>query len=150
MPIKVPTNLFLTGIQEKKVYYFSSTQINTPDPHYFICIKRCDNEVLILTCCTSQRDTVQNFIESRSLPYETMVWISPADNENPFKKDTYVNCNNTFYYTLEEFRNMYDSDKINFSGEISLNHYSQIIEGIQKSPLIDEETKELIPRLEDL
>ena len=150
MPVKVPTDLFLSSIQEKKVYYFSSTQLNTIEPHYFICIKRTDEEVLVLTCCASQQKTVQNFIESKKLPFETMVWISPADITNPFNKDTFVNCNNTFTYTLDEFRNMYDSDRVNYSGEISLNHYSQIITGIHKSPLIDEETKELIPQLDDL
>ena len=150
MPIKVPTNLFLAGIQEKKVYYFSSTLLNTTEPHYFICIKRTDDEILVLSCCTSQRTTVQNYIETRNLPFETMVWISPSDTTNPFFIDTYVNCNSTFSYTLDEFRSMYDSNKIDFSGEISLNHFSQIVNGIQKSPLIDEETKELIPQIEDL
>jgi hypothetical protein len=150
MPIKVPTDHFLSAIQEKKVYYFSSIFLKTTEPHYFICIKRTEDEVLILTCCTSQRDTIQKFIEKKNLPFETMVWISPSDRENPFYTDTYVNCNSTFTYTVDEFRSMYDSDKIDFSGEISLNYYSQIITGIHKSPLVEAETKELIPQLEEL
>lgn len=145
--MKLPTDIFLSAIEEKKVYYFSSTQINTPEPHYFICLKRTDNDVLIMSCCTSQFDTVRRFVESRSLPNETLVWISPGDqtDENPFVKDTYVNCNSSYTYTIDEFRSMYNSDSVTFSGEISDEHYEQIVIGIHKSPLIDTETKEVIP-----
>jgi hypothetical protein len=143
--MKVPTDVFLSSISDKKVYYFSSNHINTDTPHHFICLKRSDDDILIMSCCTSQFDTVSKYIETRSLPTETLVWISPKDNSNPFTKDTYVNCNSSFTYTVDEFREMYNSESINYSGEISDNHYQQIISGIHNSPLIDEETKDMLP-----
>ena len=53
-------------------------------------------------------------------------------------------------YTIEEFRIMYASDTVSASGEISLNHYSQILTGIRNSPMIDDEIKELIPNPDTL
>ena len=144
--MKVPTELFIKGITEKKVYYFSSTQINTDIPHYFICIKRTDEDVLILSCCTSQFDTVKSFVESRNLPFETLVYITPADEINPFDKQTFVNCNEYFEYSVDDFRSKYETDSISFSGAISDGHYEQILIGIHASPLIAPEVKELIPQ----
>lgn len=142
--MKLPTDYFLKGISEKKVYYFASNRINNDVPHYFICVKKDDNNVLILTCCTSKFDTVRNFIEGRKLPYSTLVHITPNDDKNPFDRDTYINCNATVEYTEDEFKTMYESDKIDFSGEISDVHYEQIIIGLRESPMIDEEIKELL------
>lgn len=85
-------------------------------------------------------------LEKNNLPNETIVWVSPADEENPFTKNTYVNCNEYFTYTIDEFKNLYESDKVKFTGEISEIHYEQILIGIQMSPLIDDETKELLPK----
>ena len=144
--MKVPTDVFLSSISDKKVYYFSSNKINTDVPHYYICLKRSNDDILIMSCCTSQFDTVKKFIESRSLPLETIVWFSHTDTSNPFPKDTYVNCNETKVFTIEEFRSMYNSDSVSFSGEISDNHFHQILTGLHSSPLIEEETKELLPK----
>lgn len=143
--MKLPINLFLAAIGERKVYYFSTTKINTAEPHYFICLKRTDNDLLIMSCCTSQFGTIKSFVETRGLPFETLVWISPKDIENPFTKDTYVNCNESKTFTLDEFKDMYNSDNISYSGEISENHYKQILIGIHSSTLIDEETKLIVP-----
>lgn len=100
-----------------------------------------------MSCCTSQFDTVRKFVESRKLPTETLVWISPND---PFRKDTYINCNSTIPYTVEEFKVMYESDTIKFSGEISENHYEQILIGLHKRTMIDRELKQVIPLPESL
>jgi len=148
MNLKFPVNLFLQGIQEKKVYYFSNKNINTYTPHYYICLKRTDDDLLILSCCTSQFETVKRFIELSDLPFETLVWIKPKDGENPFIKDRYVNCNQYFSYSIDQFKQMYEQDNISFSGEISDVHFEQIIIGIKISPLIDEDIKDLLPQLD--
>lgn len=148
--MKLPCEAFIKSIEEKKVYYFSSTRLNTDEPHHYICIKKSDNDILILTVCTSKFDTVKNYVERAKLPNETLVWISPVDANNPFTKDTYVNCNTSFTYTLEEFREMYESDTIKHSGEINDGHYFQILDGLHASPLIDKDTKNTIPKSEQL
>ncbi len=148
--MKLPVGTFLSAISDKKIYYFSSNKINSVDPHYYICIKRTDDDILIMSCCTSRFDTVKRFVETRSLPMETLVWISPdvANSDNPFSKDTYVNCNEYQTFTIEEFKNLYNSDSISYSGKISENHYQQIINGLHCSPLVDDESKDIIPKPE--
>lgn len=150
--MKIPIESFISSIKEQKIYYFSSDKINVDNPHYFICIKKTEQDILILTCCTSQFETIRRFVETRSLPYETLVWIKPnvEDDDNPFNVDTYVNCNFVFEYTIEEFRNMYNSNSISFSGEISMYYYSQIVNGLNLSPLIEEEIKDFLPKIDDL
>ena len=133
--MKLPTELFISSIDDRKIYYFSTNKISTGEPHHFICIKRTSADILIMSCCTSQFDTVRRFVETRSLPMESLVWISPDSTspDNPFTKDTYVNCNNCFTYTIDEFKAMYSNDSVSYSGKISDSHYEQILIGIQKS-----------------
>lgn len=148
--MKLPTDLFLSSIDDRKIYYFSTDKINTEEPHHFICIKRTPDDILIMSCCTSQFDTVRRFVETRSLPMESLVWISPDSTspDNPFTKDTYVNCNSCFTYTIDEFKKMYSDDSVSYSGKISDSHYEQILIGIHSSPLVDDETKDIIPKPE--
>lgn len=145
MKLKLPIATFLNAIEEKNVYYFSSKRINTNIPHNYICLKRTDSDLLILSCCTSKFDTVKRFIEIRNLPFETLVWIKP-DNDI-FDRETYINCNQYFTFTVEQFAEMYKNEVLEYKGKISDNHFEQIINGLIISPLIDEETKELLPTI---
>lgn len=147
----VPVKLFVSSVQDRNIYYFSSDQIKSTEPHYFICIHRTPDDVLLLSCCTSQFEKRKNFIELQGLPNETLVWIRPKDGDyNPFTKDTYVDCNNVYEYTLEEFAEMHKNGTISYTGELDQKYYSQIIIGIHKSPLVEEIKKEFIPKFEEL
>jgi hypothetical protein len=84
------------------------------------------------------------YVESRGFPYSTLVGIDPGDDKNPFVKDTYVNCNNTFVYSVAEFQSMYNKDSVSFSGEIAGDIYDLILTGIEQSPEVEEEIKEMI------
>lgn len=140
------SQLFEAGIQPKEIYLFSSNYLNTPEPHYFICIKRTDGNILYMTCCTSKFDTVRRFVESRpEIPQTTVVWIKPNDPNHELYLDTYVNCNNVFSYTIEELMEMYKTGSVQYKGTISNNHYEQLLIGIHNSPLVDEEIKDFIP-----
>ena len=143
--MQLPTNLFLDGIQEKKVYYFSNNDLNTAIPHSYICLKRTPDDLLVLSCCTSKFETIRKFVETRNLPYETLVWLEADDII--FTKDTYINCNQYFEKTVEEFKDLYENGRIEFRGEISDSHFEQIIYGLIASPLIDEEIKDILPKL---
>ncbi|NUO00611.1 MAG: hypothetical protein HUU01_08345 [Saprospiraceae bacterium] len=142
--MKVPTQIFLDGIQPKKVYYFGSTKLNTGVPHYFICVSRLDGGMLILVCCTSQFEKRKNYIEKANLPFSTLVWINP-DTENGLEIDSYVDCNSYFDYSIEEFKNFYENDKLEFKGEISDTHFEQILIGLKASPIVEENIKEILP-----
>ena len=144
--MKIPTDTFLQHIGLQKVYYFSCNRIDTPDNHFWVCIQRTPDDVLILSCCTSQLETIERLIKYQRLLPETFVFVSPKDNSNPFWKDTFVNCNNCQLFTIDEFRAMYDSNRVKYSGEISDAHFQQILDGVRLSTLVDGETKALLPK----
>ncbi len=140
--MKIPINIFIDGIQNGKVYYFSSTKINTEIPHYFICTKKTTQDLLILVCCTSDKnDKNKKLAELRGL-HNTLVWINPTE-ENGFTKDTFVNCNTIFKYSVEDFKDMYEQNLLEYKGEIEENHLEQTIIGLLASPQIEEEIKQL-------
>ncbi len=141
--MKLPLEVFLSRLETGKVYYFESKQISSDIPHYFICIAKTEENKLILLCCTSDRqDKNKRFIELKGW-HQTLVWIAPS-NENGFTKDTFVNCNTTFSYSISEFEEMYQKDIVEYKGEISKSHLSQILIGIQESPLLEQEIKQII------
>ncbi len=141
--MKLPIEFFLQGIDEKKIYYFSTNKLNTVVPHYFICILKEKNDSIILVCCTSDKeDKRKKRIEMLGL-HTTLIWIKP-DNENGLIKDTFVDCNTFFEYSIDDFKVMYETNLIEYKGEISGGHYAQVIQGLLDSPTIPTEIKELL------
>lgn len=141
--MKLPVKLFIENVIPGKVYYFSSQKLSTSIPHYFICISRTENDLIILVCCTSQFEKRKKFIESRNLPYSTLVWVKP-DIHNGLMVDSYVDCNTYFDYRIDDFVKLYENDLLEFKGEVSESHLEQIRIGLTDSPLIEEFIKKLI------
>ena len=139
--MQLPWELFLKSIEQRKVYLFSTKQIRTDQPHYFICLKKSDNNFIIMSCCTSQFDTINKLIQLKKYNPETFVWISPKDVENPFTKDTYVNCNNAFVFSLDELKQKYESGSFVNKGAVSEVVYEQIILGTKSSKQVSMEIK---------
>jgi hypothetical protein len=142
-----PPDWFKDSLVEKKIYYFTSTTINSDKPHHYICVKRRDDNVLIMSLCTSKFDTVKKFVESRGLPNETLVYVrpEPLNEDIPFDKETYVNCNNVHTFSVDELVERYTNGSVSLSGEIPDSYYHQIVTGLLASPLIAEEIKSELP-----
>lgn len=142
--MKIPITLFLSNISQRKVYYFKSNRLNTDIPHYFVCLTVGIDGIVLLVCCTSQFEKRRKFIETRNLPYSTLVWIKP-DKENGLKMDSYVDCNGYFDYSLEELGQLYEADELEYKGELSEAVFDQILTGLRESPLIEESVKDKLP-----
>ncbi len=56
-----------------------------------------------------------------------------------------MNCNSIHSCTKSEFGKAYNNNQISFIGEISDNHYDQILKGIQDSPMVENDIKEILP-----
>lgn len=137
----IPLDLVKGSVQEGLIYMFSLDYKDNPKPHFYICLKTT-SDVVVFSCCTSQRDNVLKFIEKRRLPYDTLVFISEEGN-NPFTKPTYVNCNGIEIVDWETFAGMHSADKVKFRGTIDGDSYQKIINGIKLSPLVDRSIKKL-------
>lgn len=135
---------FIQAIGARKLYKFSSTQLTTSIPHFFVCITTQSNQAILFTCCTSQFEKRQRYIELQNLPYSTLVWLKAPNAINQLYKDTYVDCNSKFVYSYDKIRDKYDAGTISFEGEIEESEWLQILQGLLDSPRIEEDIKELI------
>ena len=131
-----------------KILYFPCEELRSSEPHYFICITIL-SDTTILSCCTSQFETVKRLIERNKYPYSTLVSIPANDKENIFKKDTYINCNEYFPYTLDELWNLYNTGFLTIKGDLSNGYLQQLTIGFLDSEMIEDEIKDILPDPDD-
>jgi len=147
--MQLPTAIFVSSIEHRKVYYFKSCHIkNSSEPHYFVCVGFESENVMMLCCFTSQIQKRIDFIESRRLSYTTLVIIDP-NKTAVLPKECCVNCNDYYIHTKEEFAEMYAKGEIEYKGDLEDDYYHQICLGIEASELIEEDQKLKVIRLDE-
>ena len=140
--MELPSSLINTTlIKEKAVFYFRSEQLSSSEPHNFVVVKNVDNTFIVFSCCTSQYDTIYNYIKRNDYPEETMTSLDYNDYKF-LKKPTFINCNSKIEYTYTEFTDLYQNGKIKHKGEISDEDYQAIVNGILLSEDIEEDFKD--------
>jgi hypothetical protein len=132
---------FYQVLKEKSILYFSLNYQGNPDPHYYVLLDK-GTEILLFSVCTSKLDTILNFVKKRSLDYDTIVFIESAP-DNPFSKNTYINCNSPVLINHNEFKKMFEEGKIKYKDQLDGEHFDQIINGILKSRLVERKIKKL-------
>lgn len=145
--IKIPGKLVLQLMKEGDVFFFEKeSKVEVPD-HLHICVvKGSVQEPLIFACCTSQENTMNKLIKKQNLSSETIVYVSKK--KYPFlTKDTFINCNNLFIISQEDFIADYDRGNIIKRESLDINHFSQIRNGILKSDLVEEEYKDMVSNI---
>lgn len=138
--MKLPIPIFIRGIIPKKIYKFSSNQINTTIPHFFVCVVCIDSDIILVCCTSDKNDKNKRLIEMRDL-YQTLVYIKPNEDENGLNKDTWINCNKYFNYSFSEFSKMYESNQISIVGEVNDAEFEQIRLALLASPDVDGKLK---------
>lgn len=142
--MKLPFPLFKQSIQEKKIYIFKRNSPFGVDDHMHICLKKPDGDILYFVCCTTKYKTIEKFLQKQNIDYSTIVHIK-KDSKNCFDNDdTYINCNSVHAGNLKTFFKAYNNDIVGFIGEISDNHFYQILIGINNSPIVPNEIKKSI------
>lgn len=138
---------FENTLKIRKILKFPcEEELKTPISHFFIYICCTASGDIVLSCCTSQFETVRKLIERNRFPNETLVHIPYGDVDNPFNRDTYVNCNEWFAYTVEELWTMYQNGELEVIELIlPIHSFEQIVLGFKASPTIEEFVKEVLP-----
>jgi hypothetical protein len=141
--MKLPISLFAESIEEKKIYFFKHNLFGVKD-HMHICLKKPNGNILYFVCCTTKHKTIEKYINLRGFSYSTIVSI-PKDDKNCFKEDsTYINCNTVHEGDLRKFLKSYNNEEVKLIGEISDNHFYQILNGINDSRTVPNEIKKAI------
>ncbi len=132
----------LFEVSEKDIYKFTQefppeTGHGIPD-HYHICVKTFDG-YLVFNCCTSQSGKVKDRIRFFGRTYVELTNLKKTQ----FTMQTFVDCDNVFKVSNEEFAKYITEGKVEFAGLISAADYQRIVCGILSSEMVEEGTKKL-------
>lgn len=135
--------LLLKNLEEGHIYFFEPTAtIGIPD-HRHIFLRKNGEGLLIFSCCTSQQRTMQKLIAINGWSQSTIVKLTP-NTQNKLTTDTYINCNSLQIISSDDFFENYKQGNITINNaEIDEVSFLAIENGIIKSDLVDEETKDL-------
>jgi len=144
-PIELPANFFVNSIEEKEVILFRASK-ETVDPHFYICIKKTKEDVLMLALSTTQKERILKFVSINNCHPDTIVEIKPnsEDSDSVFNKHCYVNCNDVYPYTSEELKTMHDKGLLKPIGILHQKYYEAIVNGICLSQLVDNDFQDLL------
>lgn len=132
----------LFDVSEKDIYKFSkefpSNQEQGIPDHYHICVKVADL-YMIFNCCTSQSGKVKDRME-----FFGRIYVEVKNKrQTRFTEPTFVDCDNVFSISNEDFNQYIVDGKVEFAGRISGGDYQNIVNGILQSDLVEESTKKL-------
>lgn len=135
-------------VKPRRILRFSVPRLNL-GLHFFVCVGQFPNGEFVFSCCTSQFNTVEQLIQRNRFPESTLVWMRATDTGNPFRLDTYVNCNEYFAYYMDALWDMYFWNQLTEHEELPLHSFEQILIGFRDSDQIEEELKDNLPSIDD-
>jgi hypothetical protein len=135
--------LFAEAVTDKDVLLFRNSK-EVEAPHFYICIRKTDNDVLFMVMSTTQRDRLFRHLANNGLDAHTVVTIQPFDEhpDSPMNKRCWINCNDVYSYTVDEIALLHKNRNITAIGKLPQEYFEQIVNGICLSPLVTEEIKE--------
>lgn len=142
--MEIPEKLIQGQIEEGKIYFFYDSIPEGSDlipKHFHICLK-IHEEIVYLLCCTTQEQTIDNYIRLNGLDWKTKVFIAPSAF-NGLTKDTFLNCNSIKSSDFEELVKLYEKGGISFSGEVTTDEFNTIKVGILSSAVVEPYIKKL-------
>ncbi|MBL0126579.1 MAG: hypothetical protein IPP83_03780 [Flavobacteriales bacterium] len=137
-----PREVFVQQLRVGSILYFLNPDFVSDDPHFHVCMAEAHGS-LYLTCCTKQYEKRRRFIESRGLPFSTLVRLVPS-GINEFTLETFVDCDRIFRYTHDDLYAIYKTGGLRIRGEVSEAQHEEIQTGLLESPLIEEEVKAVL------
>lgn len=121
-------------IRPKSIFKFVNPEFPNYD-HYHICVLVVeDDQEVLFSVCTTNKDRLERFIARRNLSEKTIVYIRPDDT---FSEDTFINCNDKNIRTVLEVEEMYNRGLLTYLGEISDSQFEQILLGMLDSTMIE-------------
>lgn len=143
----IPKKLFTNNIEIGNLYYFEDNRLtNTNEPHYFVVVGIDSDKLILFMVGTSQFEKASRRIELRNQDFATLVRLKPNTKENKLKKDTFIDCNRTFDYTVDNFYDIYINNGMKEKGNISDSELIEIYIGVEKSNQLTGEIKDLVIR----
>ena len=135
---------FYNSVELGNIYLLQKHKLRTTtEPHLFIVVGKNDEEVVLFSCCTSQFEKRRKHIELAGLPETTLVYIKP-DAYNHFDKNTYVDCNQVIPYTVDDLYALRIIGDLGQVGVLRKGKMEEIRTGINDSPNVEGEYKDIV------
>lgn len=133
-------NLTLRG---GSVFYLQNRALSSPEPHYFVVLNLdpVGDHFLVMVVVSSNIAGVHD--RFRHLPASTLVQIAPADY-GPFTKPSIVDCNHFFRVTKAELLHKLQTGYAKECPGMPPAILADLRAGIQASPLIEDEIKQMV------
>jgi len=142
--MKVNKSLFIESIVPGNLYYFKEDRLTaTHEPHFFVVVGIKEKEFIIFMAGTSNFEKASRRIELRKQNFSTLVRLKP-DTNNELTKETYIDCNNYFDHTFDEFFDMFKNDEVTHKGYIEESKLYEIVTGSMASDNLEGEIQDII------
>lgn len=145
--IPIPGRMVLQNMKEGDVYFFDkNSSLGVPN-HLHVCVvKGSEKEPLIFACCTSQEGTMNKLIKKQNLSSDTIIYMN-KDSYPFLTDDTFVNCNSLFPISMDSFVKDWNDGHLEKRDSLGIGHFDQIVNGVLKSVLVEEEYKDMISQI---
>jgi len=137
------TNNILPG----NVYYFNNPYlIQTHEPHYHVVISILNGSIILFGVLTTQFENRKFIFKENNYDPSTLVRIKKTKYNSLTYSESFVDCNYPCRWGFIDFTQLLSNRQVNINGIISEDEFEQLKIGIDKSDLIEGETKEIIRR----
>jgi len=135
--VNLPSDYIVnTTLKVGRIYKLKAPELITTDiPHFFIVIG-IDDDDNFMVLCTSQKEKKLKYFNNNHMDLEGLVFIKPS-SENQLTKKTYVDCNRYYEISRSSLKNKVESHSLEIKGEINLDIFYQIKQGIVNSDIND-------------
>jgi hypothetical protein len=144
MMIHIPPEVQIrASIQPGSVYYFKEESFSSTEPHFFIVLNHSPavDSNLLLVCSSSQHEKVKR--RRRYLPTETLVEIG-KEKYAGFTTDSIVDCNTLIKMEIGDLISKLSRGVLKLKQEMNSAIINILREGVQASPMVAGEDKELL------
>ena len=140
--MELPAELLGQSVEAGEIYFFEDDKLPGVPGHMHACVCH-KGTVLIFGTCSSQKNTAIRLAEYRHDDPRTYPLFEPTDT-NKFKKETYIDCNQVFAVSEEDFGSWRLSNKVQIKrGKMDAAEIQRLIDGILLSDRVAGEIQDL-------
>jgi len=112
----ISENDFANTIKPWSVYYFTTIDVHSTIPHYFVVINQNINNspILVLPVATSQLEKRKKYYNIHTLEKDALVIVNPKSSNWILTKKSAFDCNFTKIKTIKELYEVFSKWKLKY------------------------------------
>lgn len=142
--VEIPPHVKIRAtITTGSVYYFTTENFSSKEPHYFIVLNRNpDTDILIVLVCI--QSDINNVKQIRSgCPQETLVEIAPSQYSD-LKHDSIIDCNYILEVSIEQLISKLSEGELKLKTRLTADIVERLKKGVMQSDVVADSVKTLL------